>query len=261
MPIEVPEGLRRLEYDDFGQAAYRVMEAVFAVHNEFGHMFDEEVYQREVTRRLEGALVEVPLRLSFRNFEKTYYLDLVYADGAAFEFKTVDQLAPKHRAQLLNYLLVADLKHGKLVNMGSDSVEHEFVNAALTREQRCNFAVEDKSWLTTGNGALLRDLVIGLLRDWGTCLDVELYEEAVTHFLGGPEPVVQRVDIVNGAATGLTQRVHLADPGVACKLTALVEGLENEENNLRRFLAHTSLDCIHWINIGRHTVSFQTIKR
>lgn len=43
--------------------------------------------------------------------------------------------------------------------------------------------------------------------------------------------------------------------------SALGEGRQRYESHLRRFLAHTSLECIQWINVGRKVVTFKTIKR
>lgn len=50
MPIVPPTGLRRLEDEEFGRAAYRAMEVVFQVHNEFGRLFDERIYHSEIAR-------------------------------------------------------------------------------------------------------------------------------------------------------------------------------------------------------------------
>src|SRR5664279_147714 len=155
MPIKVPPGLRRLSYEQFAQAAYRVMDVVFAVHNEIGRLFDETVYQTEIARHLKDARVEEPIEVSFEGFCKTYYLDLLFGGGALFELKAVEALTDRHRAQLLNYLLLSELQHGKLVNMRLESVEHEFVNAAVAREDRINFAVENRDFSIVGGGGVL----------------------------------------------------------------------------------------------------------
>ena len=261
MPIKVPSGLRRLNYEQFAQAAYEVMEVVFAVHKELGRLFDETVYQNEIARRLKDARVEVPIEVSFETFCKTYYLDLVFSGGALFELKAVEALTDRHRAQLLNYLLLADLLHGKLVNLRLEAVEHEFVNAAVTREDRIRFAVEDGDLVNAGGGSFLRERTVAMLRDWGVGLDIGLYEEALTHFLGGGEKVLQPVGILVGGGQAGNQVLRLAAPGVAFKISALGEGCQRYESHLRRFLAHTSLECIQWINVGRKVVTFKTIKR
>jgi GxxExxY protein len=224
-------------------------------------LFDETVYQTEIARRLNDVSVELPIEVSFRSFRKTYYMDLVFGGGAVFELKAVEALTDRHRAQLLNYLLLAELLHGKLVNMRLEAVEHEFVNAAVTREDRICFGVEDNDFVSADGGQPLRELTVAMLRDWGVGLDIGLYEEALTHLLGGSEQVLQPVGILVGGGKAVKQVLHLAAAGVAFKISALGEGRQRYEDHLRRFLAHTSLECIQWINVGRKVVTFKTIKR
>lgn len=261
MPTKLPIQFRRLSYEEFAKAAYEVMEAVFAAHNDLGRLFDEVVYRDEIARRLEGARVEVPIEVSFEDFRKTYYLDLLWADGAIFEFKAVEKLVDRHRAQMLNYLLLVDSPHGKLVNLRPESVEHEFVNAALTRADRICFAVEDDGFAEIGDGSPgLRELLVPMLRDWGVGLDSNLYEEALTHFLGGEDRVLRPIEIRVGNKL-FGQVMRAVTPNAGFKVTTLGEGKSRYEGHLRRFLAHTSLESMQWINIGRKVVSFKTIKR
>src|SRR5215475_52257 len=128
MPIDVRATIRHLEQNDFGRIAYDVMGHAFEIHNEFGRFFDEKIYKREVSRRCPATQLEVPIEIVFDSFRKLYFLDALIDGGAAFEFKTVDSLTDRHRSQLLHYLLIADLSHGKLVNMRAEQVQHEFVN-------------------------------------------------------------------------------------------------------------------------------------
>ncbi len=105
------------------------MGQVFQIHNDFGRYFDERIYKRELARRFPGVELEFPITISHGTFSKTYFLDALIASGGPFEFKAVELLAQRHRGQLYNYLLMLDLAHGKLANLRSESVEHEFVNA------------------------------------------------------------------------------------------------------------------------------------
>jgi hypothetical protein len=87
------------------------------------------------------------------DFQKRYFLDLLVAEGALFEFKAVDALTPAHRSQLLNYLLLAGLAHGKLINVRTQNVQHEFVNTTLTSADRTAFSVDAAAWDSTAPGA------------------------------------------------------------------------------------------------------------
>jgi hypothetical protein len=57
------------------------------------------------------------------------------------------------------------------------------------------------------------------------------------------------------------ERRHLLDPTTAFKLTALGSGLDTLEQHLHRFLRHTQLDAIHWVNLHHHDVTFITLIR
>src|SRR6266545_2625967 len=191
MPIIPPPGLRRLDEEEFGSAAYRAMEVVFQVHNEFGRLFDERIYHTEIAKRLHGSRTQVPVEMVFESFRKVYYLNLLYADGAVFELKAVDALMDRHRAQELNYLLLLDLPHGKLVNLRTELVEHEFVNAPWRKEERLRFDVDDVGWTEAEDGVDVKRLLVAILRDWGVGLEIPLYEEALTHFLDEELKVVR----------------------------------------------------------------------
>jgi hypothetical protein len=91
---------------------------------------------------------------------------------------------------------------------------------------------------------------------------VYLYEEACTHFFGGPERVLAEADIVLGNRRLGSQRVRFAGPGVTFKITTISsDACPRFEDHSRRFLKHTTLQAIHWINITRDIVRFKTIQK
>jgi GxxExxY protein len=261
MPIMPLHPVRRLTQDEFAELSYEVMRCVFDVHNEFGRFFDEKIYKRELASRFPRVEIEFPIAVTHRTFSTTYYLDALVADGGAFEFKAVEELAPRHRRQLYNYLLLLDLAHGKLVNLRLESVQHEFVNALLRPDERRVFEVCTDRWNgSIPGGEMIIDWVVSMLQDWGTGLELSLYEAAITHFLGGQERVLRDV-AVQGSRQGLGhQPMRLAAPGVAFKVTAFDPEFGNFEEHARRLLAHADLRAILWINIGLHKVTFVTIK-
>jgi len=179
-----------------------------------------------------------------------------------FELKTVERLAGVHRSQLLNYLLLTGLEHGKLINFRPQSVEHEFVNTSLTHADRTRFVVQDDQWNASLSGSCdLQQFVVGLLRDWGAGLDLHLYEEAVTDFLGGPENVCREIDVVNqGRALGM-QTARLLDPQTTFKITAISENLDLFNTQIHRFLRHTTLQHVLWINVALSQLTFKTVSR
>lgn len=260
MPIHMDVETRRLDQATFGKIAHDVMRCVFDIHNEFGRFFDEKIYKRELSRRFPNTQLEVPMKLDFESFSKLFYLDVLVGGGAVFEFKTVELLVGRHRSQLLHYLMMAELPHGKLINMRTEQVRHEFVNTKLRLSDRTNFAVTADGWQELGERPL-REWCEAFLRDVGVGLDNSLYEEALTHLLGGEERVMQEIEIVSGGASLGTQKFRLAGPNVAFKITAFADASELFEVHARRLLDHTSLQAVQWINVARHEVSFRTINK
>lgn len=258
MPVIVDAVTKRLDQAAFGKIAHDVMRCVFDIHNEFGRFFDEKIYKREMARRLANTQLEVPIRVTFEDFSKTYFLDALVEGSAVFEFKTVDVLAPRHRSQLLNYLLLAELPHGKLVNMRTEQVQHEFVNTSLRLSDRTGFQVAADGWQEFGDRAL-RPWFEAFLRDVGTGLENNLYEEALTQFIGGEELSLQEIEVVSSQAFLGLQKFRLATPNVAIKVTAFADPSNLFTTHARKLLEHTKLQAIQWINIARNEVLFQTI--
>ena len=261
MPIIIQTPIRRLSQAEFGELAYAVMGCVFEIHSEFGRFFDEKIYKRELAQRFPGVGLEVPIEVTYASFTKLQYLDVLVAFGGLFEFKAAEAFVPRHPAQLLHYLLLAELGHGKLVNVRTESVEHEFVNTTLTREDRIEFGITDTHWNVQTPGAQsFRDVLVAILRDWGTGLDLLIYEDALTHLLGGESHVLSNVEVLTPQHTLGHQKMRLAAPRVAFTLTALPEPDLNFESHLRCLHRHTDLEAILWANIALKKVTFTTIR-
>jgi GxxExxY protein len=165
MPIRVGADIRRMDDEEFGETVYDVMRHIFNVHGELGRLFNERIYQREIAFRLPGALREVPIELQFEDFCKTYYLDLLIGGGAIFEMKAVERLTERHERQLMHYLFLLDLPHGKLVNLRTERVQHKFINNTLSLHDRTSFAVIDDDWEDL-HAERLKGRVISMLREW-----------------------------------------------------------------------------------------------
>jgi GxxExxY protein len=127
MPITSPISFLPLSTEEFAQLDYVVMEHAFASHQYLGNLAEEQVYQLDLADRLRNAGYkvdrEVPVTVRFETFVKSYLLDLVINDKPVYELKTVESLTKRHSAQLLNYLLLLDLRRGKLINFRPTSVE------------------------------------------------------------------------------------------------------------------------------------------
>lgn len=259
MPIEICAPLRAFTQAEFGAVAYEVIARAFEVHCKYGKAFDELSYQKALVEAMgERAKEEVCIKVRFGDFEKRYFIDLVVDSGCPFELKVADALHPKHRQQLLQYLMLAELKHGKLINFGNDRVQHEFVNCSVSTERRRKFRVDVDLPRACERDACdrFRTIMLEILRDWGTGLDRGLYIDAMTHFLGGPSIVRQSVGTLWGDRVVGQQIVNLLAPGVAFEVTCFQRDIETGERNLRRLLANTTLQGILWVNIQIGRVKF-----
>jgi len=196
MPIEIDLPLHPVSQAEFGKVAYEVVGHAFTVHKQLGGIFDESVYRSTLKHVLAPRVEdEVRIKLTHSGFDKDYFVDLVVDLGCPFELKVASQLHDRHRGQLIQYLMLTDLHHGKMIHFGGEVVEHEFVNCHETTEHRRSFRVNLSRWsLVTTDARNFQTMVLDLLRDWGTGLNQGLYHEAITHFLGGSQFVRRPIE-------------------------------------------------------------------
>lgn len=111
------------------QEGYDFMNACFAVHNEMGGEFLEEVYQEnleiELTDRGIPFVSHPRLQLHYkgRPLRKQYEADLIVIGEILVELKAVKALTSEHEAQLINYLRATKKRVGYLVNFAAPRVQ------------------------------------------------------------------------------------------------------------------------------------------
>ncbi len=241
------------------------MAVVFDVHNELGRLLDEDLYKCEIAARgvalgIEPVEREVRIRVTHQDFQRDYFMDLLFRHGLMLEGKAAERLVAAHRSQALNYLFLAGLRHGRLINFRTERLQHEFVSTTLTPEERGRFSVVDSGWADLNQASrLLKAKTVELLQDWGAFLDVNLYREALVHFLGGPASVCKAVEIRSGSRPLGTQNLNLLDHHTAFAFTTMPNGASSMRDHLERLLQHTPLQHIQWINLNRHRVEFTTL--
>jgi GxxExxY protein len=113
----------------FRDLSYRVMAAVFEVHNELGPGFVESVYDEALAYELE--LCGIPferqktVQVSYKGrIVGSHRLDLVIDDKIVLELKAVSELTDIFKRQTLSYLKATDLKLGILINFGTPRVAY-----------------------------------------------------------------------------------------------------------------------------------------
>ena len=104
---------------------FRIQGAIFEVNRHMGSGFLESVYQEclamEFAARQIPFVAQQALALTYKGqpLRQTYQPDFVCFGTIIIELKAVRELAPEHRAQVLNYLSATGFKLGLLVNFGS----------------------------------------------------------------------------------------------------------------------------------------------
>ena len=99
-----------------------IIDAAIKVHSALGPGLLESAYEAclmyELNKR--GLVVrnQVPLPVKYEDviIEVGYRIDLLVAESVIVELKSVDDVAPIHKAQLLSYLKLADKRLGFLIN-------------------------------------------------------------------------------------------------------------------------------------------------
>ena len=264
MPVECDIGIIPVEQERFHAVDKAVMRHAFDIHNTLGRFCDERIYQDElaVRCRASGFKVhrEVLLKAVFHDFAKPYYIDMLVEGGVIYELKTVETLCVNHQTQLINYLLLADLHHGKLLNFRPGSVASRFVSTSLCRQDRMTFQLDDGAWQEDDDASRrLRETLCALLADWGAFLDLNLYREALLHFLNGPDAGIQPVDIMLGGRSVGSQKMCMLKAGTAWHLSTVREYPKSYETHLVRLISHTRLKRIHWINLDQRIVTLKTL--
>jgi GxxExxY protein len=109
--------------------SYRIMEAVFEVHNRLGPGFSEEIYNRALIAEL--GVREIPfesqksITILYREITiGTYHLDMVVDGRIIIELKAVASLNDLFKQQVVSYLKATRLRLGILINFGSRRVEY-----------------------------------------------------------------------------------------------------------------------------------------
>jgi GxxExxY protein len=109
----------------FKEECYKIQGAVFEVYREMGCGFLEAVYQECLVKELKSRSVpfvaQQELKLMYKGeaLQQTYKPDLICYGQIIVELKAVKEIAPEHKAQVLNYLKATGMTLGLLVNFGT----------------------------------------------------------------------------------------------------------------------------------------------
>ena len=118
---------------DFDPLSNKVLKAALAVHSVLGPGLFEEVYKASLAHELRKAGLKVAVEMGLPvNYDGVmldigYRADLLVEDILIVELKSVSQLMPVHRAQLLTYLKLAKKEVGLLLNFNTAHLKEGIV--------------------------------------------------------------------------------------------------------------------------------------
>ena len=105
-----------------------IVDAAYHVHKRLGPGLLESVYETVLAHVLKkrGLKVkrQVPVAIVYDaiKFDEGFRADLIVEEKVIVELKSVENVVPLHKKQLLTYLRLNDRKLGLLINFGSELI-------------------------------------------------------------------------------------------------------------------------------------------
>ena len=105
-----------------------VVDSAYHIHRNLGPGLLESVYETVLSYKLQKKGLDVkrqvPVPITYDNlkFEEGYRADLIVDHRVIIELKSVENVLPVHKKQLLTYLKLANKKLGLLINFGAELI-------------------------------------------------------------------------------------------------------------------------------------------
>ena len=108
---------------DINEITSKIIKAAIALHNELGPGLLESVYKECLRIELEDmglnvkTEIQIPVVYHDREITKDgYRIDLIVEDAVVVELKSVEEVRPVHKKQLLTYIRLTKKSVGLLIN-------------------------------------------------------------------------------------------------------------------------------------------------
>ena len=107
------------------ETAKHIVDAALSVHKALGPGLLESVYETALSRELakRGLQVERQVPVTFvydgQRYDEGFRVDLLVSDCVIVELKSVEQVHPIHKKQLLTYLRLSRKRLGLLINFNT----------------------------------------------------------------------------------------------------------------------------------------------
>ena len=111
------------------------------------------------------------------------------------------------------------------------------------------------------SGKALRDLIWELTKELSGFVCYNLYNKAATHYLGGEVKVKHAVNIFNQGRHVDSLEMQLLNSYEAFEISCYTDSLGYYHTHFKRLMNMTQLDTFYWINLNKHQVTFNVLKR
>ena len=115
------------------EVARDIVDAAFHIHVELGPGLLESVYEKILSYELEkrghkvDTQVAITIKYDDQEIGEAFRADMIIDDLVIIELKSVEQLMPLHKKQLITYLKLSNKRLGLLINFGSVLIKHGIV--------------------------------------------------------------------------------------------------------------------------------------
>jgi GxxExxY protein len=116
---------------------YQIIGCAFKVHRTLGPGLLESTYEHCLAEELGlngirfKRQVGLPVTYNNKTLEAGYRIDLIIEDEVIIELKSVDAIAPIHKAQLLTYLKLSGKHLGLLINFNVSNLQEGIIRMIL----------------------------------------------------------------------------------------------------------------------------------
>lgn len=112
------------------EVAREIVDAAYRIHTRLGAGLLESVYETvmayELRKRRLRFVRQKPIPVIYENvhLEEGFRADFIVEDLVIIELKSVENIAPVHKKQLLTYLRLANKHLGLLINFNTDLIKN-----------------------------------------------------------------------------------------------------------------------------------------
>ena len=112
------------------ELSYKIIGAAIEVHRNLGVGLLENTYETALAYELEiiglnvKRQISLPLRYKELIIENAYKIDLIVENKVIVEVKSVLELHPVFKSQVLTYLKQSNIKLGLLINFNAELIKH-----------------------------------------------------------------------------------------------------------------------------------------